>query len=124
MFQDLEISRVLNESFQANAKAEGLLDEPCSRGKACWSGIFNCLSVRCVIEPGIDNSKEVGIDFSATILTSGRWPAHPSGDISIPSTLLRLSSPRLKSGKLVRVVKLCHCMTAYDVVKQGLQVCS
>lgn len=59
MFQDLEISRVLSESFEATAQAKQLLDE-------------------------------TGVEFVASVLTAGRWPAQPSADISIPSIPFRL----------------------------------
>ncbi|CAE7586320.1 CUL4 [Symbiodinium sp. CCMP2456] len=59
MFQDLEISRVLSQSFEATAQAKQLLDE-------------------------------TGVEFVASVLTAGRWPAQPSADISVPSIPFRL----------------------------------
>ena len=100
MFQDLEISRVLSESFEATAQAKQLLDEACPKhmppaqgNRKSLSGSVRSFGAACLS----DHTQETGVEFVASVLTAGRWPAQPSADISIPSIPFRLMRPCCKS---------------------------
>ena len=93
MFQDLEISRVLSQRFEATAQAKQLLDEACRKCMATTQGNHKSLSgsARFVGDGCLSHhTQETRIEFVASVLTAGRWPAQPSADISIPSIPLRL----------------------------------